>query len=151
MQVCVRAPAPRGTKEPNMEPKSQVGLEPKWLRTCPVGLPVLPSRDSFKGAQGSIPGGTRVYPGILASPRMTFCGYFPTSFLKRFSDIHSAAFWSPKGPKRVPIGNHFRSFWTYRWKCENDGFGFAKPSFSWLEGIPRNPKSLSRKRFEKMT
>ena len=50
----------------------------------------------------------------------------------------------PKASKRVPFGHHFRSFWSSRWKCENDGFVYTKPSFSWLEEVPRDPRSLKK-------
>ena len=51
---------------------------------------------------------------------------------------------TPKGAKEVSIGHHFRLFWSSRWKCENDGFVYTKPSFSWLEGVPNDSRSLPK-------
>ena len=69
---------------------------------------------------------------------MTFFKRFSRPVFYMFSGPPFSAFWSPKGAKRVPIGGNFRSLWGYRWKCENDGFVYTKPSFSWLEVVPRH-------------
>ena len=66
-----------------------------------------------------------------------------TCFFNAFWSPFSA-FWTPKGAKRVPIGDNFWRLWGYRWKCENDGFVYTKPSFSWLEEVPRDPRSLKK-------
>ena len=50
----------------------------------------------------------------------------------------------PKASQRVPFGRHFRTFWSSGWKCENDGFVYTTPSFSWLEEVPRDPRSLKK-------
>ena len=115
-------PCPRGT--------SGVFLGP-WRFT---NLPSCFCFFLFKGAQGS----------RVASAWVTLFGQFWTPVFSMLLGCPFSAFWTPTNAKRAPIGDNFRSLWGYRWKCENDGFVYTKPSFSWLEGVPRDPQSLPK-------
>ena len=102
---------------------------------------------SFKGTQGSISGTA----GSFRIRRVTF-GH------SIFATIFHSPKWHPKAPKNhpkgsqsVPIEHHCRSFWSSRWKCENHCFVYTKPSFSRLEGVPRDPRSRQKSASKKYT
>ena len=114
--IHIYAPCPLGT--------SGLSLRPCSSAICPPGK-------FFEGNTGVISGITRI----------TSHDFFRTCFLfilHCFPDFPFSVFRSPRGAKQVPIEENFRPFWRYKWKSQNHGFVWAKPSFSWLEGVPRD-------------
>ena len=79
------------------------------------------------------PGFSRPLSDFLARP--FFRSNFPLIFYHPKNHPRPSKT-TQKGAKGIPIGNNFRSFRRYRWKFENSGFAYTKPSFSWFHGIP---------------
>ena len=56
----------------------------------------------------------------------------------------------PKMRPKVCQSLKFLFILEVRWTCENDGFVYTEPSFSWLEGIARDPRGIPKSTLAKI-